>query len=273
MTAQQIQTIGNALGCRPGRLGDGGDWARAGGRRGGLGVAAAALSAGPALVGEAVVAFFGQNEMIEEGDAEEFTGLAQPFGQDAIFGTGRDVARRMIMRTEPGAGIHEDERLEDFAGMDNRQVQRAGGDDIDSDELVLGIQATDEELFPVQTGKQRPEDRRRAFRRMDRFRRRNGTALAHERDTVPRDSVFPNRAQWPSTVRGTERAINGHVRLLLKLCSSPTLHQPRVGRNEGGGTGLSQRAGLEGRRPARRGPGRPAPLLPGHGSHPIRNVF
>jgi hypothetical protein len=114
---------------------------------------------------------------------------------------------------------------------------------------MLRVQATDEELFAVQTGKQRPEDGHGAFRRMDRFRRRNGTALPHQRDAIPRDTIFPNRAHWPSTVRGTERAINGHVRLLLKLCSSPTLHQPRVGRNEGGGTGLSQRAGLEGRRP------------------------
>jgi hypothetical protein len=173
---------------------------------------------------------------------------------------------------EPGAGIHEDQRLEDLAGMDNGQVQRAGGDHIDPDEPMLRIQAADEELLPVQTGKQRPEDRRSAFRRMDRFRRRNGTALAHEGDAVPRDTVFPNRAQWPYTVRGTERAINGHVRLLLKLCSSPTLHKPRVGRNEGGGTGLSQRAGLEGRRPARRGPGRPVPLLPSPGSHPLETL-
>jgi hypothetical protein len=92
-----------------------------------------------------------------------------------------------------------------------------------------------------------------------------GSALPNQRDTISRDAIFPNRAHWPSTVRGTERAINGHVRLLLKLCSSPTLHQPRVGRNEGGGTGLSQRAGLEGRRPARRGPGRPVRCSPATG--------
>jgi hypothetical protein len=55
---------------------------------GGLGVAAAALSAGPALVGEAVVAFFGENEMIEERNPEQFASFAQSFGQDAIFGLG-----------------------------------------------------------------------------------------------------------------------------------------------------------------------------------------
>jgi hypothetical protein len=265
MTAQQIQTIGNALAADLvawGTAAIGLALVAAGSR---LGVAAAALSAGPALVGEAVVALFGEDEMIEQGNAEQFSRLAQPFGQDAIFGARRDVTRGVIVGTNPGAGIHQDQRFEDFAWMDNGQIERASGDDIDADETMFRIQATDQELFPVQTGKQRPEDGRSAFRRMDRFRSRNGTALTHERDAVPRDTVFPNRAQWPSTVRGTERAINGHVRLLLKLCSSPTLHKPRVGRNEGGGTGLSQRAGLEGRRPARRGPGRPVRCSPAPG--------
>ena len=64
-----------------------------------MGVAALALSAGPALVGKAVVPLLGLNQMIEEGNAEEVAGLAQPFGQDAIFGTWHDIARRMIMRT------------------------------------------------------------------------------------------------------------------------------------------------------------------------------
>ena len=234
------------VGDRPGRLGDGRDRARTRGRRRSLGVAALALSARPALVGEAVVVFFGEDEMVKESNPEEVAGLAQSFGQDAIFGTGRDVPGRMIMGTQPGPGIHEDQWFEDLARVDNGQIKRARRDDIDSDELVFCIQTTDEELLSVQTVKQWPEDRRSAFRRMNRCRSRNGTALANEGYTVPRDTVFPNRAQWPSTVRGTERAINGHVRLLLKLCSSPTLHQPRVGRNEGGGTGLSQRAGLEG---------------------------
>ena len=86
-------------GCRSGRLGDGGDRAGVGGRRGGLGVAAAPLSAGPALIGKAVIPLLGQNQMVEEGDAEQFTGLAEPLGQDAVFGTRSDVSGRMIMRT------------------------------------------------------------------------------------------------------------------------------------------------------------------------------
>jgi hypothetical protein len=84
MTAQQIQTIGNAL-ARPGRLGDGGDRARVRGRRSGLGVAAAALSAGPALVGKAVVAVFGEDEMIQQRNAEQISQLR------AAVWSGRDL--------------------------------------------------------------------------------------------------------------------------------------------------------------------------------------
>jgi hypothetical protein len=113
-------------------------------------------------------------------------------------------------------------------------------------------------LFSIQIGKQRLENRRSAFRGSHRFRRWKRTALANEGHTVSGDPVFPSRAQWPSTVRGTERTVNGHVRLLLKVCSSPTLHQPRVGRNERGGTGLSQDTGLNARRPRRPVPCSPA---------------
>ena len=193
--------------------------------------------AGPALVREAVVALFGEDEMVQQRNAEQIGRLAQPFGEDAIFGARRDVTGGVIVGTNPGAGVHQDQWFEDFARMDDGQIERAGGDHINPDQTMFRVETTDEELFPIEPGKQRPEDGRSTFRRMDRFRSWNGAALTHERDAISRDAVFPNRAQWPSTVRGTERAINGHVRLLLKLCSSPTLHQPRVGRNEGGGMG------------------------------------
>ena len=47
--------------------------------------------------------------------------FAQPFGQDAIFGAWRDIAGGVIVGTDPGAGIHEDQRFEDFARMDDGQ--------------------------------------------------------------------------------------------------------------------------------------------------------
>ena len=77
------------------------------------------LGARPALVGEAIVSFVGKDEMIEQGNAEEVASVAQAFGEHAIFRARRDVARGMIVSTEPGASIHQDERLKDFARMDN----------------------------------------------------------------------------------------------------------------------------------------------------------
>jgi hypothetical protein len=151
MTAQQIQTIGNALAADLVAWGTAAIGLALGGRRGGLGVAAAALSAGPALVGEAVVAFFGEDEMVQQRNAKQISRLAEPFGQDAIFWAGCDITRGMVVSAEPSTGIHEDQRLEDFAGMHNGQGQRSSGDHIDPDEPMLRIQATDEELLPVQT--------------------------------------------------------------------------------------------------------------------------
>ena len=140
------------IGYRPSCLGNGRDRACAGGGWRRLGVAAPALSAGPALVSEAVVALFGQNQMIEEGDAEQFTGLAQPFGQDAVFGARRDVTGGVIVGTNPGAGVHQDQWLEDLARMYVGQCERVGGDDIDPDQTMFPIYTTDDYLFPFPSG-------------------------------------------------------------------------------------------------------------------------
>ena len=51
------------------------------------------------MVSKAVVAFLSENQMIEERNPKEFAGLAQPLGQDAIFGTGRAIARGVIVGT------------------------------------------------------------------------------------------------------------------------------------------------------------------------------
>lgn len=51
--------------------------------------------------------------------------------------------------TQSGAGIHENKGLEDFAGMDDRHGERADRNDIEADNAVFGIEATDHELFTV----------------------------------------------------------------------------------------------------------------------------
>ena len=51
------------------------------------------------MVSKAVVAFLSENQMIEERNPNEFAGLTQLLGQDAIFGTGRAIARGVIVGT------------------------------------------------------------------------------------------------------------------------------------------------------------------------------
>jgi hypothetical protein len=57
----------------------------------------AAAELGPALIGKAIVALLTEDEMIQERDAQQFPGFAQPLGQDAIFLTWCTVSRGMIM--------------------------------------------------------------------------------------------------------------------------------------------------------------------------------
>ena len=98
--------------------------------------------------------------MVQQSDAEQLGALPEPAGEHAIFLAGRHIARGVIVRTNPGGGIHQDQRFEDFAGMHDGQGQGADRDDVDADDAVLGIQPADEELLTVQSRKERPEDSR-----------------------------------------------------------------------------------------------------------------
>ena len=75
-------------------------------------------SAGPALIGEAVRTL-SEDEMVEECDAQQLSGVSQPLRQGEIFPARSHVSGRMIMGTEPGGGIHENQLFEDFSGMDD----------------------------------------------------------------------------------------------------------------------------------------------------------
>ena len=82
------------------------------------------LRTGPALIGEAIVALVGEDEMIQEGNAEQLSALPESASEDAILLAGRRIAtRRVIMRTNPGGGIHEDQWFEHFARMHDGQRQ------------------------------------------------------------------------------------------------------------------------------------------------------
>ena len=109
----------------------------------------AASGAGPGMISETVGAVVTENDVIEQGDADELAGLPETGSQGAVFGAGSRIAGRVIVRTQSGAGIHENERLEDFARVNDRQGERADRNDIKTDDAVFGIKSADHELFAV----------------------------------------------------------------------------------------------------------------------------
>ena len=63
--------------------------------------------------------------MIQERDAEEIGALPESAGKHAILLAGGGIAGGVIVRTNPGAGVHQDERFEDFAWMNDGQGEGA----------------------------------------------------------------------------------------------------------------------------------------------------
>ena len=97
--------------------------------------------------------------MVQQADAEEVGTLPESAGEHAILLARCGISsRRVIVGTNPGAGVHQDQRFEYFARMHDGQGQGADRDDVDADEAVLGIQSTDQEVLSVQPRKERPED-------------------------------------------------------------------------------------------------------------------
>ena len=97
--------------------------------------------------------------MVQQDDAEQVGTLPESAGEHAILLARCDIAGRVIVRTNPGSGAHQDQRFEYLPRMHDGQGQGADRDDIDPDDAVLGIQPADEELLAVQVRKQRTEDR------------------------------------------------------------------------------------------------------------------
>jgi hypothetical protein len=75
-------------------------------------------------------------------------------GNHQVRFLGEDAAARPPpYPTEAGAGIHEDHGLKDFPRMDDGQRERSHRDDIYPDDGMFSIEATNKELFPVETSK------------------------------------------------------------------------------------------------------------------------
>ncbi|MEO7861575.1 MAG: hypothetical protein ABIU05_14285, partial [Nitrospirales bacterium] len=82
-----------------------------------------ALRTGPALISEAVAALVSENEMVQESDAEQVGTLPESAGEDAILLAGRHISGRVIVGTDPGGGVHQDQRFKHFTRMHDGQGQ------------------------------------------------------------------------------------------------------------------------------------------------------
>ena len=55
--------------------------------------------------------------MVEQADAEQVGTLPESAGEHAILWAGCGIAGRVIVRTNPGGGVHQDQRFEHLSRM------------------------------------------------------------------------------------------------------------------------------------------------------------
>ena len=60
--------------------------------------------------------------MVQERDAEQVGSLPESAGEHAILLAGRGIAGGVIVGTDPGRGIHQDQRFEHLARMHDGQA-------------------------------------------------------------------------------------------------------------------------------------------------------
>ena len=64
--------------------------------------------------------------MVQQADAEQVGTLPESAGEDAILLAGGGIAAgRVIVRTNPGGGVHQDQRFEHLSRMHDGQGQGA----------------------------------------------------------------------------------------------------------------------------------------------------
>ena len=119
------------------------------------------------------------------------------------------------MSADGGAGIHENEGLEDFAGMDDRQGERADRNDIEADDAVFGIEPADHELFTVDALEAGSQERGGRHGSRDRQGWRCSTVFADERNPETRQGVDIRRGRLIGLTVAVEGA-GFHVVLLFR---------------------------------------------------------
>lgn len=107
------------------------------------------------MVGEAVVPVLAQHNVVKHGDAEQLAAVIESTSQGAIFLAGSRIAARMVVRQDDGARVHEDEWLEDFAGMDDAQGEGSHAHGVDANDSMFRVQANNDEMLAIESIEER----------------------------------------------------------------------------------------------------------------------
>jgi len=95
------------------------------------------------------MAFLSNNNMIEEGDPQDFSRLDQARCEGVVFGAGFGIPGGMIVNANDGAGIGEDGGFVDFTRMDNGSCEASNRNRVDTEYAKFGIKKIDAKLFAI----------------------------------------------------------------------------------------------------------------------------
>lgn len=107
----------------------------------------------PAVISKAAGAVVTENEVVEQPNAEQFTGLPESCAQRSIFDARCGIPGWVIGCGDDCTGVEENRRFEHFARMHDAECERANRNDVDADDRVFGIKTTDDELLAIESDK------------------------------------------------------------------------------------------------------------------------
>ena len=101
------------------------------------------------MVGERVIAVVPNDQVVEEGDAENESGISKAFSQQSVFCAGRRVSGWMVMCDYESGSVEENRTFKDFAWMNDGLSHTSHCNVVHADEAVLGIQEDAIHVFSI----------------------------------------------------------------------------------------------------------------------------
>lgn len=95
--------------------------------------------------------------MVKHGDAEQLATVFEAPRQGAVFWARSRISARMVVGQDDGARVHEDQWLEDFAGVDDAHGGRSDADSVDADDGMLRVKSYDHEMLAIEPLEERSE--------------------------------------------------------------------------------------------------------------------